>query len=149
MFSQCLLSCYFPPCFDQVLYCIPSGVQLLKFIMIGSQGHVTKNKPMAVPVLVEWKSTYNIFEGRQLFEGGDYLKYCSLEVTRGAHNPNLQVVITHASHVCSQHLSGLPLRMNGMHRTLFNPTPLDLLSLVIWSHMFDYLSLKLYGIDTE
>ena len=32
--------------------------------------------------------------------------------TRRAHNPNLQVVITHASHVCSQHSFGLPLRMN-------------------------------------
>ena len=27
----------------------------------------------------------------------------SLRATRGARNPNLQVVITHASHVCSQH----------------------------------------------
>ena len=40
-----------------------------------------------------------------------------LQATRGARNPNLQVVITHASHVCRQHSSGLPLRMNGMHRT--------------------------------
>ena len=30
-------------------------------------------------------------------------------------DPNLQVVITHASHVCSQHSFGLPLIMNGMH----------------------------------
>ena len=27
--------------------------------------------------------------------------------TRGARNPNLRVVITHASHVCSQHSFGL------------------------------------------
>ena len=26
-----------------------------------------------------------------------------MRATRGAHNPNLQVVVTHASHVCSQH----------------------------------------------
>ena len=31
-----------------------------------------------------------------------------LRATRGARNPNLQVVITHASHVCSQHSFGLP-----------------------------------------
>ena len=40
-----------------------------------------------------------------------------LRATRGARNPNLQVVITHASQGCSQHSFGLPLRMNGMHRT--------------------------------
>ena len=44
----------------------------------------------------------------------------NLQATRGAHNPNLQVVITHASHVCSQHSFVLPLRMNGMHRTQFD-----------------------------
>ena len=38
-----------------------------------------------------------------------------LWVTRGAHNPSLQVVIMHTSHVCSQHWFGLPLRMNGMY----------------------------------
>ena len=43
-----------------------------------------------------------------------------LRATRGARNPNLQVVITHASHVCSQHSFGLPLRMNGMHKTQLN-----------------------------
>ena len=43
-----------------------------------------------------------------------------LRATRGARNSNLQVVITHASHVCSQHLFGLPLRIYGIHseRTL-------------------------------
>ena len=30
-----------------------------------------------------------------------------LRATRGAHNPKLQVVITHALHVCSQHSFGL------------------------------------------
>ena len=48
-----------------------------------------------------------------------------------ARNPNLQVVITHASHVCGQHSFGLPLRMNGMHRTQFDHARLDLLSLVV------------------
>ena len=33
---------------------------------------------------------------------------------------NLQVVITHALHVCSQHSFGLPQRMIGMHRTQFD-----------------------------
>ena len=32
-----------------------------------------------------------------------------LWAARGARNPNLQVVITHASHVCSQHSFGLNL----------------------------------------
>ena len=56
--------------------------------------------------------------------------------TRGARRPNLQVVITHASHVCSQLSFGLPLMMNGMHRTHFDHVRLDLLSLVIWSRVF-------------
>ena len=40
-----------------------------------------------------------------------------LRATRGAGNPNLQVGITHASHVCSQHLFGLLLSLNRMQRT--------------------------------
>ena len=44
----------------------------------------------------------------------------------GARKPNLQVFITHASHVCSQHSFGLPLRMNGMHMTQFDHARLDL-----------------------
>ena len=32
-----------------------------------------------------------------------------------ARSPNVYVVITHASHVCSQHLFGLSLRKSGMH----------------------------------
>ena len=54
-----------------------------------------------------------------------------LRATRGARNPNLEVVITRASHVYSQHSFGLPLRMNGMHITQFDHARLDLLSLVI------------------
>ena len=50
---------------------------------------------------------------------------------KAVRNPNIQVVITHASHVCSQHLFGLPLRMNEMHRTQFDHTHFDLLPLVI------------------
>ena len=42
-----------------------------------------------------------------------------LWVTRGARNPNLQLIM-HASHVCSQHSFGLPLRVNGMHRAQFD-----------------------------
>ena len=61
-----------------------------------------------------------------------------LQVTRGACNPHLQVVITHASRVCSQHSFALPLRMYGMHRTQFDHARLDLLSLKIWSREFDY-----------
>ena len=38
---------------------------------------------------------------------------------RASSNPG-QVVNEHASHVCSQHLFGLPLRMNGMHITNFD-----------------------------
>ena len=55
---------------------------------------------------------------------------------RGARNPNLQVVITHASPVCSQHSFGLPLTMNGMHKTQFDHARLDPLPLVIWSRVF-------------
>ena len=39
---------------------------------------------------------------------------------------NLQVV-THASHVRSQHSFALPLSMNGMHKTQFDHGHLDLL----------------------
>ena len=40
-----------------------------------------------------------------------------LRATKGARYPNLQFVTTHASHVCSQHSFGLPLRMFGIHIT--------------------------------
>ena len=49
-----------------------------------------------------------------------------LWVRRGARYPNLQIVITHALHACSQHSFGLPLTMNGMHKTQFGHTHLDL-----------------------
>ena len=49
----------------------------------------------------------------------------NMRATREAHNPNVQVVITHASHVCSQRSFGFPLTMNGMHRTQFNRARLD------------------------
>ena len=66
-----------------------------------------------------------------------YQQICLIMIMSGikagsfSRNPNLHVVITHASHVCSQHSFGLPLRMNGMHRTQFDHARLDLLSLVI------------------
>ena len=63
------------------------------------------------------------FFSPSLAEGdvGEIILYGTLlQATRGARNPNLQVVITHASHVCNQHSFGLPLRMNGMHRTQFD-----------------------------
>ena len=50
--------------------------------------------------------------------------------------PNLQVVIAHTLHLCSQHSFGLQLIMNGMQITQFDHTLLDPLSLVIWSRVF-------------
>ena len=61
-----------------------------------------------------------------------YISVCPLlPATRGAPNPNLSVVITHSSHVCSQHSFGLPLGIYRMHRTQFDHSRLDLLSLAI------------------
>ena len=49
-----LLSHHFPPCFDHVLQCIMSGVHCFMYhdqdTFDFSQGHVTKNQPMAVPI---------------------------------------------------------------------------------------------------
>ena len=59
-----------------------------------------------------------------------------LRATRGTCNPNVQVVITHALHACSQRSFGIPLRMNVLHRTQFNHARLDLLLLVIWPRLF-------------
>ena len=59
-----------------------------------------------------------------------YLYSLFLRAPLVARNPNVQVVITHVSHVCGQHSFGLPLRMYGMHRTHFDPAPLDFLPLV-------------------
>ena len=61
------------------------------------------------------------FFSPSLAEGdvGEIILYSTLlRLKRGARNPNLQVVITHASRVCNQHSFGLPLRMNGMHGTI-------------------------------
>ena len=69
------------------------------------------------------------------FYKGIMLHDTYLRATRGARNPNLQVFITHALHVCSQHSFGLPLRMYGMHRTHFDHVRLDLLPL-LWSRVF-------------
>ena len=55
---------------------------------------------------------------------------------RSAQSYNLQVVMTHALHVCSQHSFGLPQRMIGMHRTQFDHELLDFLPLVILSRVF-------------
>ena len=59
-----------------------------------------------------------------------YLYNLFLRAPLVARNPNLQVVITHASHKCSQHSFGLPLTMHRMHTTLFDNAPLDFQSLV-------------------
>ena len=42
----------------------------------------------------------------------------------------------HRMYVASINLFGLPLKMNGMHRTQFDRLCLDFLSLIIWSRMF-------------
>ena len=59
-----------------------------------------------------------------------------LMVTRGARNPNLQGVITHVLHLCSQDSFGFPLRMNGMLKMQFDHMCFNLLPLVICSHAF-------------
>ena len=46
-----------------------------------------------------------------------------------------QVIITHATYVCSQHLFELPLRMNGMDKTQFDHARFDLLPFV--PYLFD------------
>ena len=69
------------------------------------------------------------------FYKGIMLHDTYLRATRGARNPNLQVFITHALHLCSQHSFGLPLRMYGKHRTHFDHVRLDLLPL-LWSRVF-------------
>ena len=66
-----------------------------------------------------------------LRQGRNYEEKLLLRATKGACNSNLQVVVTHASHVCSQHSFGLPIRMYGKHRKHFDHARLDLLSLVI------------------
>ena len=67
-----------------------------------------------------------------------------LRATRGARNPNLQVVITHASHVYGQHSLGLPLRVSGIHKTPFDHARFDRLPRVSCSRVFDHLSSETY-----
>ena len=63
---------------------------------------------------------------------GEIIAYSTwLQATRGTHNPNLQVVIIHALHVSNLHSFELS-----------HHARLDLLSLVIRSRVFDYLSRK-------
>ena len=61
-----------------------------------------------------------------------------MRATRVARSCHLQVIIMHASQVCSRHSFGLPLtRMNGIHRKQLDYSHLDLLwSLRIWSRVF-------------
>ena len=87
------------------------------------------------PVLYCWKirrvalfSVKSIF--LSFFPVVMYLYSLFLRAPLVARNPNLQVVITHVSHVCGQDSFGLPLRMYGMQRTHFDHAPLDFLSLV-------------------
>ena len=68
--------------------------------------------------------------GRLVTKSSRHQEICIL-LTRGARKPNLQGVITHASHLCSQHSFGRPLRMNEMHIAQFGHARLDLLILVI------------------
>ena len=49
-----------------------------------------------------------------------------------ARNRNLQVIIMHASHPCSQHSFGIPLRMYWMHKTHFDHDPVFWL-FVMWN----------------
>ena len=50
-----------------------------------------------------------------------------LGATRAARNPNLQVVVMCASHVCSQHSFGLPLGMSEIHITQIDHSNVDVL----------------------
>ena len=68
-----------------------------------------------------------------------------LRATRGAHNPNLQVVIMHASHVCSQCSFGLPLRMNWTNKMQFDHVCFDFLPSLSDQLCFDHLSCETYA----
>ena len=122
------------------------------------------------PITLELTDLHGLLHtnDRQLLARPKGTHICFLRATRGARNPNFQVVFTHSSHVCSQHSfilvpraqrsalhrkaewlwgrelhsSGLPLRMNGMHKMQFDHACLDLLSPVIWSRVF-WLSVTL------
>lgn len=47
-----------------------------------------------------------------------FFPFLYLRATRGARNPNLLVVITHASHVCGQHSFGPSITPNLIKRVL-------------------------------
>ena len=66
-----------------------------------------------------------------IVNGSDCVLFLLLRATREARNTDLQVVITHASHVGNQHSFGFSQRMNEMPRTQFGDARMDLLSLVI------------------
>ena len=68
-----------------------------------------------------------------------------LRAIRGARNPNLQVVIMHASHVCSQCSFGLPLRMNWMNKMQFDHVCFDFLPSLSDHLCFDHLSCETYA----
>ena len=86
----------------------------------------------ATSIVVNWKVlVQSSLQSSSPAELHSKLKAWFLQATTRACNPNLQVVITHASHVRTQHSFGLPLRMSGMHKTQF-----DLEHFVIWSRVF-------------
>ena len=72
-----------------------------------------------------------------------------LRATREAPNPNLQIVITHASHICCQHSFEFPLRMNGMHGKQFDHEHLAFYHSQSDHACFDYLSRKFYAKHTS
>ena len=108
----------------------------VNFLLNGTVGHNLH----CCPVILEYVKfvTSNVKRrcGNYQSQTLHYQQKFLLWVTRRARNPNLKVVITHTSHVCSQHLFGLPLRMNGVHRTQFDHSSLELLSFVISSPLF-------------
>ena len=124
----------------------PRGDNSLRAILTGASKHIPTvagdwNDGISI---VRWKRWDDFWVcGRNpishenssalLWHGTIYL----LRATRGARNPNLQVFITQALNVCSQHSFGLPLRMNGMYKTQFDHARLwTLVPLVIWSGLF-------------
>ena len=84
-----------------------------------------KNKTWDTETFRAWSSRSCYFD---LCNINGELLTTLLRATRAARSFNLQVIIMHASQVCSQHSFGLPLRrMNGIHRKQFNHSHLDLL----------------------
>ena len=87
------------------------------------------------------KTLMNLWPSPQKFSELSTDYYQVLYYRRGC-SANLQVVITHVSHVCKLHSFGLPLRTNGMHITQFDHACLDLLSLESDHVCFDHLPRK-------